>query len=255
MMRIIPRILIIGALSWLAWLLFLEVGDIWSLEPGHPEYDPTQIVIYFIGVVALGIAAGFVFAITILPSIGDAFGHFFFTPDQQIEKDPHAAAIACIAAGDYEEAVAEYRRLIDRDPSDTHAASEVARLLSEKLEDPAAAAVFLQECLENDRSEEQVAFLIERIVVLYLEHLNDPNAALPLLRRLVNEYEGTSHAANAMHQIRQLESNFGLSYGTLNTDGALIQAVDGAANGDIALEDSAFADAEPEPDSREDSKA
>ncbi len=246
MMRSIPRVLIVAALSWLAWLLFLEFRDLWSLEPGHPDYDPTQIVIYFIGVVALGIAAGFLFAVTILPTIGDQIGHFFFTPDQEMEKDPHAKAIACVAAGEYEKAVAEYRKLIERDPADTHAASEAARLLSEKLDNPFAAAAFLQECLENDHSDEQVAFLCERLVVLHLDHLNDPNAALPLLRRLVSEYEGTSHAANAMHQIRQLESNFALPHGTLSDDGAVIRAEEELVSREVTLEDATLAGTEPE---------
>jgi len=91
------------------------------------------------------------------------------------------------------------------------------------------------------------------MVVLYLDHLNAPNSALPLLRRLVVDYEGTSHAANAMHQIRQLETNFELPHGTLNQEGAFIEGSQEAAPDASAIQGSSSADAEPE--AQEDPKA
>ncbi len=204
-MRILPRLLVLAGLIWLAVVLILQALEMWNLEPGAPGYDPTVIVLYFMGIVALALAIGVVFASMILPAIGDSIGHFFFTPNEQIEKEPHADALAFYNQGEYEGAVAAYRNVVRKNPNDTHAISEVARILCERLERPEEAAEYLQEQLEREWEMDQQAFLAERLVDVYWLHLQDSESSMVILRQIAELFPETTHSANANHRIRLIE--------------------------------------------------
>src|SRR5438093_10135262 len=109
-----------------------------------PESDPTKTVLYFGGVVLVGLAIGGIVATSLVPAIGDWVGSYFFSPDVEAEKDPHAKAMGLVARGDFEGAVEEYRAMFKENPEDTLALMEAARLDSEKLGRPQEAAALIE---------------------------------------------------------------------------------------------------------------
>ena len=118
-MRIFTRIVIVAALSWLVWVLFQEVGALKTFDPdtGTAIADnQTKVMLYFGGIVLLVVVIGVIIALSLIPAIGDRIGAFFYSPNEEIEKDPHADAMACMAQGDYGGAIKEYFKACDNNP-------------------------------------------------------------------------------------------------------------------------------------------
>jgi tetratricopeptide (TPR) repeat protein len=200
-MRTLPRLLIFVGLAWLTIVLFSHARTANSQE----NIDATRVVMLFGGVILVGGLAGILFVIMVLPSIGDMIGNFFFQPNQQVTKTPHADAQAAVARGDYEDAVAEYRKVIEKDPADTLAYSEIAKISCEHLEDPLAASAILEQALRQEWSQEDAAFLSARLVDVYWDHQRDARSARALLMQVIENMAGTRHSANAEHRLKELE--------------------------------------------------
>jgi len=207
-MRLLLRLVIVTALAGLAWVVFREYQAVNTIAPDDARYDPTKVMTLFLSLIALGIAAGVMFAFSVLPLIGEQIGAFFYAPGQESEKSPHAPALACVARGDLEGAVAAYRAVLDGHPTDTHAISEATRLLCDKLERPADAAALLEEQLQKEWGMEDLAFLVNRLVDVSWNHLRDFSRASELLQQLVEAMPETRHSANATHRLRDIQREF-----------------------------------------------
>ncbi len=167
--------------------------------------DAGKIVLCFGGVVVVGAAAGLLIVTMVMPAIGEAIGGFFFSPNEKIEKSPHADALVAIAHGDYEKAVQEYLKAFGDDPHDTHALSEVARLECEQLGNPETAADILEQALEREWTPEDAAFLTSRLVDVYWKYQHKVREARALLMQIIENMPETKHSANAQHKLQEIE--------------------------------------------------
>ena len=202
-MRNFSGILIAAALAYLGIVLFREARIAMAVEP--EQVDQSRVVMLFGGLVLTGLVAGGVLVVLFLPVFGEWVGNFFFNPNERAEDTPHAAALAAIARGDYEQAVAEYRRCVERDGNDTHAISEMARLYCDELGDPASAESVLEEALAKDWEHEEAVFLSSRLADVYWKYQHDARRARELLRQVVETFPNTKHSANALHRLREIE--------------------------------------------------
>ncbi|MEP6672861.1 MAG: hypothetical protein ABJF10_27100 [Chthoniobacter sp.] len=205
-MRALPRLLIFLGLAYLCFVLFHEA----RIASKNPDVDPSKVVMLFAGTVLVGGTMAILVVVMIMPRIGDAVGNFFFQPSQEIEKDPHSAAAAALARGDYEAAVEEYRQLIEKDPADTLSYSEVAKISCEHLDDALGASATLEQALQREWSPEDAAFLSSRLVDVYWKYQHDARSARALLLQIVESMPGTRHAANAEHRLRDIEQQIAL---------------------------------------------
>ncbi len=205
-MGALPRFLIFLVLAWLTFVLFREA----RITMNKPEIDMGRVVLLFGALVVVGASAGVLLAMTVVPRIGDMLGNFFFQPGGQIEKNPHSAAMAAVARGDYAAAVEEYRHVVRRDPADTLAYSEIAKISCEHLEDPDGAAEILEKALEHEWVPEDAAFLSARLVDVYWNFQRDARKARALLLQIVETMPGTRHSANAGHRLREIEQAIAL---------------------------------------------
>ncbi len=205
-MRALPRLLILLGLAYLSFVLFHEA----RLASKNPDIDPSKVVMLFAGVVLIGGTAAVLVVVFIMPRIGDAVGNFFFQPSQEIEKDPHSAAAAALARGDYAAAVEEYRQIVEKDPADTHSYSEIAKISCEHLDDALGASSILEQALRREWSPEDAAFLSARLVDVYWKYQHDARSARALLLQIIESMPGTRHAANAEHRLRDLEQQIAL---------------------------------------------
>lgn len=205
-MRALPRFLLILGLAYFAFVLLHEA----RLAQKNPDTDASKIVLLFIGTVLIGGAAAIVVATMVMPRIGDAVGNFFFSPNQQIEKDPHSAAQAALARGDYAGAVEEYRQIIRSDPTDTLSYSEIAKISCEHLDDAPGAAEVLEQALQREWAPNDAAFLSARLVDVYWKYQRDARGARALLMQIIDTMPGTRHAANAEHRLREIEQQSAL---------------------------------------------
>ena len=140
-MRIFPRVLLVVLMVAGMYLLIQHVRS-------FPEnVEMSKLVSYYIGILGLAAVTAVISCISLLPLVGELAGNFLFTPNEKIERSPHADALAKLAAGDFEGAIEAYRKVFEEDPQDTHAATEIVRLYCEKLGQPEPASDFLVDCL------------------------------------------------------------------------------------------------------------
>jgi len=205
-MRALPRLLLFLGLGYLTFVLFHEA----SLARKNPDIDPNKVVLLFAATVLIGGSAAIIVVSMLLPAIGDAVGNFFFQPNQEVEKDPHSAAQAALARGDYEGAVAEYKEIVANDPSDTLSYSEIAKISCEHLDDAAGAAAILEEGLQREWPPDDAAFLTSRLVDVYWKYQHDIRGARALLIQIMENMPGTRHAANAEHKLKEIEQQIAL---------------------------------------------
>lgn len=200
-MRNFSGVLIALALAYLGFVLFGEARTAMSKE----IVDQSRVVMLFGSLVLVGLAAGGTVVVMFLPSFGDWIGNFFFNPDEKIEKPPHADALAAVACGDYERAVAEYRKCAERDPSDTFALSEIVHIYCDKLHNPAAAEQTIEDALAQDRTRDDAAFLSNRLAEVYWKYQHDARRARELLLQVIENFPNTKHSANAAHKLQEIE--------------------------------------------------
>ena len=200
-MRIISGLAIAAGLLYLGIVLFQEARLAMSAE----LVDQSRVVMLFGAVVLTALVGGGVLVVSFLPIFGNWVGNFFFNPNEQLERSPHAEALAASARGDFEDAILEYRACLERNPSDTLALSEISRLHAEKLGDPHAAVAMLDEALRQDWSAEDAAFLKTRLANAYWTQLHDAARARELLQEIVACFPNTPHAVNARHRLREID--------------------------------------------------
>jgi tetratricopeptide (TPR) repeat protein len=195
------RLLITAALGWLMVVLFLHARETMAAE----QTDPTRTILLFGGVVLTGLAIGAVVALSFIPALGDWFASLFFNPEEEVEKDPHAAAMACIAQGDYPGAIQEYRARLAAEPGDILARTEISRIYCERLGDPEAGAEVIESALDHEWEPEQSAQLCNRLVDIYLQYFNDRARARAVLTQLAEALPDTKYAANAVHRMHEID--------------------------------------------------
>jgi hypothetical protein len=200
-MRISSGLAFVAGLLYLGFVLFHEA----RLAMNAEIVDQSRVVMLFGAMVLTGVAAGGVLVVFFLPILGDWIGNFFFNPNDRLERSPHADALAAIARGDFDTAIEEYHECLDRNPTDTLAISEVARLYAEKLDDPGSAARELEEALVREWPPDEAAFLTLRLAEIHWAHLHDARRARELLLSITGSFPNTQHAALAQQRLREIE--------------------------------------------------
>lgn len=167
----------------------------WQENPIYP----------LLSIILLAVIGGVIFVTVILPRMGDAVGTMMYSSGEKLGEDKGRKAAALLAQGDYEGAITEYQKVIDDNPDDTFAISEIAKIRSEHLDSPITALSFLQEHLErHEWPPDNAAFLMFRIVDVLMEQ-EQYDDAKEVLEQIVGNFPGTRHSANANHKITDIE--------------------------------------------------
>lgn len=199
-MSLFFRLLILAALSWVLYVLCAEAH--FQAHAENPDND--KIVLLFVGMILDGGAIALILTLAVVPALGDHVGSFFFNPSHTVEHDPHMDAIAKVAQGDHEGAIADYEKILKEDPSDTLAVSEIARICCRDLGDTPRAAAVLERALQSEWPHEQSSFLANRLADIYILQ-SDPMRARHLLLEIATTLEETKYAANALHRIHEID--------------------------------------------------
>jgi hypothetical protein len=205
-MGIFLRLLLLAAFAWVGYVLLSTASSQASL----PNPDTSKVIFLFGGTVIDGAALAVVLTTLIVPALGARIGAFFFNPNVEIEHDPHADAISRLARGDPEGAIEDYEAILAKDPFDTLALSEIARICCRDLGDTARAATVIERALDAEWPHEQGSFLANRLADIYLLQ-NDPARARGLLVEIARNLDGTKYAANALHRIHEIDRSLEMS--------------------------------------------
>jgi tetratricopeptide (TPR) repeat protein len=173
---------------------------------GWHAIDKNDPGVQFIYMIVVGVVGGLAGVKYLIPWIGDAMGTFFFSSGEQIVMDDSMKAVAKLAQGDYDGAIAEYEKISKEKPDDTFPVAEIAKIHAEKMNDPARALAFLQQRLEaKEWAQDAAAFLMFRMVDIQTDKLKDHQAAHDLLEEVIANFPNTRHSANAHHKLHVVE--------------------------------------------------
>ncbi len=199
--KFLTAVLLIGLIFYCFALVKIENAKIETPEgPNH-----SLILTLYGAVILLGAALAILFALTIVPFFAEQAAGLVYGSTETLEKGPHADALSRAAQGDYEGAIEAYERVLEQDPDDTLALSEIAHLYADRLQLPESAAQRLATALERDWETDKAAFLTFRLADLYWKNLGEFAAARQLLEQIIEGMPGTTHSANAMHRIREID--------------------------------------------------
>jgi tetratricopeptide (TPR) repeat protein len=169
--------------------------------PSNKLQNPIKLLTYFI-ILAAGV--GFVSVKWLLPILGDAVGGATFSSGEKAEPSPYAKAIDLTTAGQYEEAVEEYKVQAEANPTDRFPLMELVKLQLGKLEDVEGAVATLEYAVNQEWEEKDGAFFSQRLADLYLDQ-KDSARAKELLQGIMQKYPGSVAAGNATQRIREIE--------------------------------------------------
>jgi hypothetical protein len=195
------RTIVKACLAALVGLLVLYIGTHWQKWGESDE----KIVYKLVSCIILAVVGGIFVVMVVLPKIGDMMGTVMYSSGEEVTEDEAMKAAAKMAAGDYEGAIKHFETMIVDKPEDPYPVSEIAKIQSERLGDPAAAVAFLQHHLEKKEwSEDDAAFLMFRIADVHL-YTHASEAAKDILGQIAGNFPGTRHSANAKHKINEIE--------------------------------------------------
>jgi hypothetical protein len=199
-MGIYLRLLLLAAFVWVGYILYSDA----QVQAHLDNPDKARVIMLFGGTLLDGLGIAVIVAFTVVPAIGETLGSFFYNPGGKIEHDPHADAIARLAQGDPEGAIEDYQAILAKDPADTLALSEIARICCRDLGDTARAATVIEQALDGEWPEEQSSFLANRLADIYLLQ-EDPFRARMAILQIAENMEGTKYAANAQHRLNEID--------------------------------------------------
>jgi tetratricopeptide (TPR) repeat protein len=199
-MGIFLRLLLLLAFAWVAYVLCLDLHDQSQLE----NVDGSRVVLLFAGLILDGAVIALILTLIVVPAVGDRLGSFFYNPGETVEHDLHTDAIAKLAQGDAEGAIGIYQEMIKKEPHNTHAVSEIARICCRNLGDTPRGAAVLEQALSVEWPHEQSSFLANRLADIYLLQSDIPRAR-EILVQIAENMEGTRYAANALHRIHEID--------------------------------------------------
>jgi tetratricopeptide (TPR) repeat protein len=115
-------------------------------------------------------------------------------------------------AGDIDAAAAQARRcteILRKDPNDIRARETFARLLAEKLGKADVGIEQLQMLIDLSANDESTAVKVAEwfglIAAWQLKYLNDEEAAVATMKRLIHEHPQTAHAFSANRRLQMIE--------------------------------------------------
>ncbi len=156
------------------------------------------------------IYGGVLAVLYVLPMFVDKIGEEVMGSSAEVEDDPLDEARAAVAAGEYAEAIGVYRKAWLENRDERFPVLEIAKIQRTSLGSPVVAVSTLNEALDDHEwPEDDAAFMMFRIAEIYEEDLGDREGLAKILREVTEKLEGTRHAANAAHRLREMSETSG----------------------------------------------
>ncbi len=150
-----------------------------------------------------GLAAVF-FVIYALPFFAQRVSQSVYDSAESVEKDFMRDARSLFAQGDYEGAIEAFKVAADADPMNRLPWVEIIKIYKENLHDAAAAVQTARQALESHEWQpNDAAYFLFRLAELHDEVEGDRAAAVAIMNRVVEEFPGTRHSANATHKLHE----------------------------------------------------
>lgn len=172
-------------------------GEIQSLE-GTRTFNGILLVIFSAAFV------GTLFVVFVLPRWAGKVAEGMYGSGAEMEDTAGREARALVAKGDYEGAVAAFRKVAEEHPEDRMPWVEIAKIRRQHLEDPQGAIATLKEAMAaRDWPEDDAAFFLFRLAEIWNEDVSEREQAVGALQRVIRDFPESRHAMNARHRLRE----------------------------------------------------
>jgi outer membrane protein assembly factor BamD (BamD/ComL family) len=157
--------------------------------------------------VLIGIIAFLVIGRPLVNKLGDKVGSLFNPGDDGRPARPeYSIAESQVKKGRYDDAIAEYRKVIEQFPTDTSAHVRIAQLAVERLNDIKLAELELLSAIAKASGEDAAALASHRLADLYQHTRREPVRAIEVMRQLAARLPGTKEARRAEERIQLLQN-------------------------------------------------
>lgn len=172
-----------------------------AAKPATKEKAPGSVPSLGLFVVSL-LGLGGLVAWDVARAMGERATKGMTAEDWIEKKDPeYEKAEEVWASGRHLDAVALMREYLGRNPREQHVAIRIAEIYEKDLGNFVAAALELEEVLRRKLPREKWGWTAVRLSNLYSGRLSQPDKALQLLERIVNEYPETGAAKKARQRL------------------------------------------------------
>lgn len=201
------RVMIVWTVKLLAAALIVWWGRHWLVgikdvyEAGNP-YAVMDAFLKFIAIAGLLLA---LFLFDLVLGVGNRVAGFIFPEVDDVEVRPqYSRAEARASEGHYEEAIAEFRKVIEEYPDDVNAHVRIAEILCRHFQRYDDGIAEIRIALEKDIKPEQWAFLSNRLADIHVEYRRDFVAAREALQEILIKLPDTKYAAKARERVLAL---------------------------------------------------
>lgn len=164
----------------------------------------------FNGVLLAFISAGLIgvfFVFQILPSLAQRVTHAVYDSAEMMEHDVMHDARSLLAQGDYEGAIAAFKKAAEADPMNRLPWVEISKIYKDHLNDPDEAVQTIRHALERQAWEpNDAAYFLFRLAELYDSLQGDRASAVAIMQQVVQQFPNTRHSANANHKLHEWEA-------------------------------------------------
>lgn len=148
--------------------------------------------------------AGILFVVYLLPFFAQRVTHAVYDSAEMVEKDVMHDARVLVAQGDWHGAIEAFEEAARAEPLNRLPWVEIAKIQKENLEDPHAAIMTIRHALESQSWQvNDAAYFLFRLAELYDEILGDRDAAVAIMRQVIQEFPRTRHSANAQTKLHE----------------------------------------------------
>ncbi len=197
----LPIRILIAVVVAFGMLMFIYSG-----APRGGELDPGR---KFMGLILAAFYGFILFALfgwPMITKVGDKFASLYVGDEKEMRLLPeYSTAEARVSTGRYQEAVDEYRKVIEEYPEDVYPHLRIAELAIKHLNDVNLGELELLSALGKAAGNDTTALASGRLADFYQMTLNDPARALEVMKQLRDRIPGTKQAALAEERIAILE--------------------------------------------------
>lgn len=183
------------------------MGKRWlaDFDKVYAEGDPFAVMSLFARYLLVGAIVLGIFAIDIVFGIGNRVAGMIFPEVDDVEVRPqYSVAEARAREGRHQEAIGEFRKVIEEYPADVNAHVRIAELLCHPFRRYDDAVTELRIALAKPSKDETWAFLANRLVDIQVEQLHDYIAARTTLREILLRLPNTRYAEAARARVLAL---------------------------------------------------
>lgn len=165
-----------------------------------------------VGGIILTVACGWILAIiwgrSIASIVAKPFASLYDGGDAEIEPHPYySSAEAKRKKGQYQEAIGDIRKQLEKFPTDLEGQMKMAEIQAENLNDLPGADVTIQRlCLQPDHPQRSISFALNTLADWHLKYGLDRDAAQASLQRVIDRFPGSEFALLASQRIAHLGS-------------------------------------------------